>query len=370
MLGVPWWGAILIAVGTTLAGFAIDVGSGHQELTVIFAALYFIGCVLAVLAVRRSGIFTAVVQPPLILFVAVPTAYYLFHRNEIKGIKDVLINCGYPLIERFLTMFVTSVVVLLIGMARWYFGSAGRATTATADESGGATATRTAARPLALFAGIGAAFAAPFRRRSREGEDRAAPPRRRSHAHAVSRGSATKSARERRAATDAPSARSRRTRRPLDAPDAAPAQRRRGAGRSRAHDEASEPPPRRRRAPRESDPRDLPRDYRGREDPADWARDAPARPRRPSRYANAYDNPYDNAYDPHQPYEPYESYGEHSRRDPYPPPPASSRHPFSNVRYRGSGGDEGGDKGGDKDGDKGGHKDGDYDYDRPYRRPR
>ena len=85
----------------------------------------------AVLAVRQSGIFTAVVQPPLILFVAVPTAYFLFHRAEIAGIKDILINCGYPLIERFLLMFTTSVAVLLIGMARWYFGAADRAGKAT-----------------------------------------------------------------------------------------------------------------------------------------------------------------------------------------------------------------------------------------------
>lgn len=115
---MPGWGAILIAVAAAFAGFAIDAASGHGELTSVFAALYVIGCLAAVLAVRQSGIFTAVVQPPLILFVAVPTAYYLFHRNEIVGVKDVLINCGYPLIERFLLMFTTSVVVLLIGMAR------------------------------------------------------------------------------------------------------------------------------------------------------------------------------------------------------------------------------------------------------------
>ncbi len=91
-----------------MAGFAIDAGSGHRELTFLFAALYVIGCVAAVLAVRQSGLFTAVVQPPLVLFIAVPTAYFLFHHAEIHGVKDILINCGYPLIERFLLMFMTS----------------------------------------------------------------------------------------------------------------------------------------------------------------------------------------------------------------------------------------------------------------------
>ena len=78
------------------------------------------------LAVRQSGIFTAVIQPPLILFVAVPTAYFLFHGGQLTGIKDTLINFGYPLIERFPLMFFTSAAVLLIGMARWYYGMSTR----------------------------------------------------------------------------------------------------------------------------------------------------------------------------------------------------------------------------------------------------
>jgi hypothetical protein len=76
--------------------------------------------------VRQSGVFSAVIQPPLILFFAVPTAYFVFHGSKITGIKDTLINCGYPLIERFPLMFFTSAVVLLIGMGRWYLGMSAR----------------------------------------------------------------------------------------------------------------------------------------------------------------------------------------------------------------------------------------------------
>jgi len=140
--GVPWWGAVLVALTLTAAGFAFDAGSGKKDLTTVFAALYMVGCVVAVLTVRQSGVFTAVVQPPLILFVAVPGSYYLFHHSEIQGIKDIAINCGYPLIERFLLMFSTTVLVLLIGMARWYFGSARRAGATTpkaADDAAEAT---------------------------------------------------------------------------------------------------------------------------------------------------------------------------------------------------------------------------------------
>lgn len=121
--GVPWWGAILIAVAACTAGFAIDAGSGGGALTSVFSVLYVMGCLTAVLAVRRNGLFTAVIQPPLLLFVAVPGAYFLMHSSEIKGIKDLLINCGYPLIERFPLMFFTSAAVLVVGIARRYLGA-------------------------------------------------------------------------------------------------------------------------------------------------------------------------------------------------------------------------------------------------------
>ena len=124
--GVPWWGAVLIAVTATAIGFAFDAGSGNKELSLVFAAGYVVGCILAVLAVRQSSVFTAVIQPPLILFVTVPGAYFLFHGSTFTGLKDVLINCGYPLIERFPLMFFTSAAVLLIGMARWYYGMSTR----------------------------------------------------------------------------------------------------------------------------------------------------------------------------------------------------------------------------------------------------
>ncbi|MCG7597078.1 DUF6542 domain-containing protein [Mycobacterium sp. C3-094] len=136
--GVPWWGAILIAVAACTAGFAIDAGSGGGALTTVFSVLYVMGCLTAVLAVRRQGLFTAVIQPPLLLFVTVPGAYFLMHSSEIKGIKDLLINCGYPLIERFPLMFFTSAAVLVVGIARRYLGAApnGHSSSVSAKLSG------------------------------------------------------------------------------------------------------------------------------------------------------------------------------------------------------------------------------------------
>ena len=117
---------MVLAVTLTAVGFAFDAGSGNKELGFVFAAAYALGCVFAVLAVRQSAVFTAVIQPPLILFVAVPASYFLFHGAQFTGIKDTLINFGYPLIERFPLMFFTSAAVLLIGMGRWYHGMSSR----------------------------------------------------------------------------------------------------------------------------------------------------------------------------------------------------------------------------------------------------
>ena len=124
---------MVIAVTGCAVGFAFDAGSG-KELTTVFSGLYVAGCVAAVLAVRQSGIFTAVIQPPLILFCTVPGSYWLFHGAKYTGIKDLLINCGYPLIERFPLMLFTSAGVLLIGLVRWYLSIATRPrATATAE---------------------------------------------------------------------------------------------------------------------------------------------------------------------------------------------------------------------------------------------
>lgn len=72
----------MLAVTATAIGFAYDAGTGDKNSALFFTFCYVAGCVLLVLGVRRSGIFTAVIQPPLILFVAVPGAYFMFHSDE------------------------------------------------------------------------------------------------------------------------------------------------------------------------------------------------------------------------------------------------------------------------------------------------
>lgn len=127
--GVPAWGAVLIAVGLTFIGFLIDAARG-TELTRAFAVLYLCGCVVALCAVRYRGLFTAVVQPPLLLFVSVPLAYQYFIGGSGATPKNVLLNVAIPLINRFPLMLLATVVSVALGALRVYLARRGPAVAA------------------------------------------------------------------------------------------------------------------------------------------------------------------------------------------------------------------------------------------------
>jgi len=317
--GVPWWAAVVMGVTGAAVGFAFDAGSG-KELTVAFAALYVAGCAAAVLTVRQSGIFTAVIQPPLILFCAVPGAYWLFHGAKYTGLKDLLINCGYPLIERFPLMLFTSAGVLIVGLIRWYLGMAVRthpkAATDDATKAAAALGAHTAA--AGRSAGFVTRLTALFGRDATDDEtvDKGAKPRpRREHAVARSAKSARSTERTRTGKRPPPS-RARRVRPPLDEADETPRQR---AQRRRTIDvrESDAPElPRRSWAPRDPDLRDR---------PAREVRRDPRRGRPTSR----------NPYAPADPQEPVERYApREQRRRPAPNGATATHHPISRVRYR------------------------------------
>ncbi|MBF6330926.1 DUF6542 domain-containing protein [Nocardia transvalensis] len=116
--GVPAGAAVLIAVACTFIGFFIDAGNSGKELTHVFAACYILGCVLAALVVRYRGLFTAMVTPPLLLFVSVPLAYQQLIGRSSTSVKDILLNLAIPLVNRFPTMAVATVLVLIIGGIR------------------------------------------------------------------------------------------------------------------------------------------------------------------------------------------------------------------------------------------------------------
>jgi len=295
----------------TAVGFAYDAGSGDKELGIVFAAMYVLGCIFAVLAVRQSGIFTAVIQPPLILFVAVPTAYFLFHGGQLGGIKDLAINCGYPLIERFPLMFFTSAAVLLIGMGRWYYGlssrrSAAPSTTTEAKEKTSSRVSSVTSKMSSLLTGEPAG--------STEDDDAKESPRRR---HSIERRTRdAKSAKPAAGTTRSPKTTKRAT--PSRSRHARPPE-------TEIIDPVAERP-RRPRTPRQSEqppPAEPPRRRSRTSSTREPRKAVPPADRRAS-----YERPERRRrYDDYQPREPHVSNGN------------GTHHPVSRVRYRGGGED-------------------------------
>jgi hypothetical protein len=330
--GVPSWGAVLIAVTFTAIGFAFDAGSGSKELTLAFAALYAIGCVAAVAAVRQSGVFTAVIQPPLLLFVAVPGSYFLFHGGSMDGIKDLLINCGYPLIERFPLMFFTSSIVLLVGLIRWYMGMSYRR---SAPSEAAAVAEPSDGRFSAVTAKISGLL-------GRDEDDAVVdepPVRRRSKAHSVDRSarpdpSASSSARTRsgRPTKRTAPSRSRHTR-PPDTEIIEPVVDRPRRPRPRST-EPTPPPAEPRRKPRTSSPRSSStRSASTRSSPAREPRKQPPTGERRSPYQRPDRR---SRYDGFDGFEPFEPHGTSSAAGSNGNGGNGSHHPMSRVRYRGA----------------------------------
>lgn len=334
---MPSWGAVLIAVTFIAAGFAFDAGSGGKELTAVFAGAYAVGCIVAVAAVRQSGVFTAVIQPPLLLFVAVPGAYYLFHGDSIDGLKGVLINCGYPLIERFPLMFFTSAVVLLIGLVRWYVGmSARRAAPATTAET-----TVSEGKMSAVTAKISGLL----NRQSPDDDDAApaSPPRRKTQ-HSIDRAArasktaAAAAAREPRSRTAKPvkrtqPPRSRHTR-PPDTEIIEPVvERPRRPRPTRRSTDAPVPPAEPRRRPRPSatgEPRKVPPAAERR---SSAERRSAGERRSTGERRSSYPRPDRHSrFDGFEPFEPPGNNGSNGTTG----TTNGSHHPISRVRYRGA----------------------------------
>lgn len=115
--GVPWWGAVALAVGFAVLGVAIDLLRG-DTLTRLFLVLYVLGCLAAVVAVRHRSLFTAVVQPPLVLAVAVPLVVLALGSNTDGSTRSKIIAMALPLVNGFPTMAFATLAVVAIGLVR------------------------------------------------------------------------------------------------------------------------------------------------------------------------------------------------------------------------------------------------------------
>ncbi|PQP17339.1 hypothetical protein C5613_34470 [Rhodococcus opacus] len=252
--GLPWWGVILLAVGVTFVGFAVDAARG-TELTAAFSTFYFLGCVLAVAAAGNRALFTAIVQPPLILFVAVPLGQSLIAEENSTALKDLAINVAYPLVNRFPVMLAATVVTLLIGGLRLFLLQQRKTGPARTSERRRTQRAPRAARP---------------RRAAEESEQ--SPPSRR----ARDRDAAREHPRSgRRAATPPPRRSSSSGGRTTPPPPMV----------DRAAQAPRSAPPRTSQAPRSVPPRATPRP---RPNP-----DVPAHPIPQVRYRNRYEPPFE-----------------------------------------------------------------------------
>ncbi|MFZ2510070.1 MAG: DUF6542 domain-containing protein [Gordonia sp. (in: high G+C Gram-positive bacteria)] len=123
-VGVPWWGAVLIAAGFTTVGAIIDV-QVNSALGLIYNSFFVVGCVLAVLAVRRRALFTAAVQPPLITMVIGLIALYSMVLSTSdsaapQGMRKAVLEVVLPFSNLFPWIIGTFVLCGLIALARWF----------------------------------------------------------------------------------------------------------------------------------------------------------------------------------------------------------------------------------------------------------
>jgi hypothetical protein len=115
--GIPSWAAVLLALAFTGIGVFVDL-ERIAKLGLIFQACYFLGCVLAVLWVQRRGLFAPMVQPPLILAIAVPGVVLASGGSAGGGLTAKALAVGTPLINGFPTMAITTGLTVLIGLIR------------------------------------------------------------------------------------------------------------------------------------------------------------------------------------------------------------------------------------------------------------
>ena len=118
VLGVSPIVAVAVAAALTTLGVVIDL-LRIGTLGTPFTICYLSGCVLAVAWVRRRGLFGPMVQPPLLLAVAVPVVVLLAGTPRPgTGISERLLTIGAPLVNSFPVMAWTTGAVLALGTGR------------------------------------------------------------------------------------------------------------------------------------------------------------------------------------------------------------------------------------------------------------
>jgi hypothetical protein len=114
--GLPGWGGLLVLVGMTTLGILFDTVRGHQ-LALGFNVGIISGAVIAILVVRRSGMFPVVVAPPIVYSLGAGISLYI--RSGGLSDRSVLIDAATNwLVYGFPAIAAATATVLIIGGIR------------------------------------------------------------------------------------------------------------------------------------------------------------------------------------------------------------------------------------------------------------
>jgi hypothetical protein len=118
VLGIPPAVAIGVAAVFTAIGAAVDL-LRSSSLGTVFTVCFIAGCVLAVAWVRRRGLFAPMVQPPLLVAIAVPVVVLLAGTPAPgAGVAERLLVIGAPLVNAFPIMAWGTGATLALGLVR------------------------------------------------------------------------------------------------------------------------------------------------------------------------------------------------------------------------------------------------------------
>jgi hypothetical protein len=120
VLGIRPVAAVGLGATLTAVGVLVDL-TRMGSLGTVFTICFIAGCVLAVVWVRRDGLFGPMVQPPLLVAVSVPIVVLLAgDPRPGQGVADRLLVIGAPLVNAFPIMAWTTAAVLAIGFVRMF----------------------------------------------------------------------------------------------------------------------------------------------------------------------------------------------------------------------------------------------------------
>jgi len=120
--GLPWWAAVLLPLVLSAIGAVLDRGrlTDDERLTALglYQVLFLLGCVVAVLAVRRRNLFGPMVQPPLIFAVTFVPVQLTARTSTETGTKKLIFEVGLPLASSFPWMAGATAATIVLGVLR------------------------------------------------------------------------------------------------------------------------------------------------------------------------------------------------------------------------------------------------------------